>query len=62
MVDTPQSKTFWQARVLVIDDEVFVRRLVRRMVSGLSVSEVIEAGDGQEALKLLRKFKADIVI
>jgi len=62
VIDTPQPKTFWQARVLIVDDEVFVRRLVRRMLSGLSVSEVVEAADGQEALKLLRKFKADIVI
>tara|TARA_B100000315_G_scaffold201005_1_gene193350 strand:+ start:1122 stop:1826 length:705 start_codon:yes stop_codon:yes gene_type:complete len=62
VADAPQAKTFWQARVLIVDDETFVRRLVRRMLGGLSVAEIIEAADGQEALKLLRKFKADIVI
>jgi two-component system chemotaxis response regulator CheY len=62
VADAPQAKTFWKIRVLIVDDETFVRRLVRRMISGLSVSEIVEAIDGQEAIKLLRKFKADIVI
>jgi len=62
VADAPQAKTLWQVRVLVVDDETFVRRLVRRMLNGLSVADIVEAVDGQEALKLLRKFKADIVI
>lgn len=48
--------------MLIVDDEIFVRRLVRRMLAGLSIAEIVEAESGQEALKLLRRFKADIVI
>ncbi len=62
MADAPQEKIFWQAHVLVVDDEIFVRRLVRRMLGQMSVAEIVDAADGQEALNLLRKYKADIVI
>lgn len=49
--------------VLIVDDSRIMRRMVARSIalSGVSVGEVHEAGDGQEALALLRATTVDIV-
>ncbi|HAE37932.1 MAG TPA: histidine kinase, partial [Candidatus Riflebacteria bacterium] len=41
-----------QGRILVMDDEVFVRNIVRALLQNLGYS-VVEAKDGDEALQLL---------
>jgi two-component system, chemotaxis family, chemotaxis protein CheY len=50
--------------VLVVDDSPVMRRMVRRSLgmSGLSVGEVHEAGNGLEALTVLGKNAVDVVI
>ena len=40
--------------ILVVEDELTVRRMACRMVRGLGF-EVAEAGDGREALRLIRQ-------
>ena len=40
-------------RALVIDDSRAMRRIVRRILTDVGYDEVLEAGDGQEALDLL---------
>jgi two-component system chemotaxis response regulator CheY len=40
-------------RALVIDDSRAMRRIVSRILEGLGYDEVLEAGNGQEALDLL---------
>ena len=51
-------------RILVVDDSAVSRRMVCRAVSmsGLDVSEILEASNGQEALDLLGKSWVDIVL
>lgn len=51
-------------RVLVVDDSAFARRVVTVCFksAGLSAADFVEAGDGEEALGILRKSPFDLVI
>lgn len=51
-----------QLRVLVVDDNPFMRNLVRNMLANLGVRKVIDAADGLAALDMIRSLKPDIVI
>ncbi len=48
-------------RILVIEDEIQVRRLTRRMLE-LEGFEVLEAGDGDTGLQVFAKNSIDLVI
>ena len=50
--------------VLVVDDSSVMRRMVMRslQLSGVPAHEVREAGDGNEALRLIREQYVDIVL
>lgn len=49
-------------RVLVVDDSAFVRKVVREMLSGSPLIEVVGAArDGEEALELVETLKPDVV-
>lgn len=50
-----------QKRVLVVDDEVQITRVLRRSLSGLGY-EVQTAADGEEALETYRSWKPDLVV
>lgn len=51
-------------RVLIADDSPAMRSFVRRVVelSGFELSHCFEAGDGQEALELLRREWVDAIL
>jgi CheY-like chemotaxis protein len=49
------------ATILVIDDDEGMRRLILRTLRGAK-HELIEAGDGQEALMLVEEHKPDLII
>ncbi|HEX4600635.1 MAG TPA: response regulator [Gemmatimonadales bacterium] len=49
------------ARILVIDDEVQLRGVVRRILERAG-HDVVEAGDGDEGLKRHREHGADLVL
>lgn len=50
-------------KILLVDDHTLVRAGLRALVASLpNVDAVLEAGDGDEALKLLREEKPDIVL
>jgi CheY-like chemotaxis protein len=49
------------AHVLVVDDDTDVRSVVRRVITKLG-HQVWEAGDGAEALELLKKTRFDLII
>jgi CheY-like chemotaxis protein len=54
-----------QPRVLIVDDSVVVRRILALAVSQmpeLSRADVQQAGDGAEALELLRRTPFDLVL
>ncbi len=51
-------------RVLVVDDSAVTRQLIRRTIglSGLDISEVLEACDGADAIRVLAAHGADVLI
>ena len=49
------------AKILIVDDAAFMRGSLKYIVESAGHSVVGVARDGQEALKLYRKFKPDIV-
>jgi CheY-like chemotaxis protein len=51
-----------QLRVLVVDDNAFMREVVRGLLSHLGVRDIIEAGDGIAALEIVRSAAADVVV
>lgn len=50
--------------VMIVDDSPAMRAFVRRILdmSGLEINRCIEAGDGQEALDLLRESRVDVIL
>jgi DNA-binding NtrC family response regulator len=49
------------ARIIVIDDQEPIRRVVRRALE-LEQHEVLEASDGEMGMQLLARVRADVVI
>ena len=51
-------------KIIIVDDSATARMIVRRCleIAGLSDAEFIEAGNGKEALALLKEHKVDFVI
>jgi two-component system chemotaxis response regulator CheY len=48
--------------VLVVDDAVTMRRIVRSLLSDLGIKNVREAEDGEVALASLKRQRADLVV
>jgi two-component system chemotaxis response regulator CheY len=51
-----------QLGVLVVDDNAFMRQIVRNLLANIGVKKTYEAGDGIVALELIREFSPDVVI
>ena len=51
-------------RTLIIDDSSVMRKILQRALgqAGFAVGEVLEAGNGYEALDILRQKKVDLVL
>lgn len=47
---------------LIVDDNAFMRTVIRRILATLGSTNVREASDGAEALKILQTWPADIVL
>jgi CheY-like chemotaxis protein len=50
------------AKVLVVDDEAHIRKFVTLMIRSLGYTNVLEAPNGQEALKVFEKEKPQLVL
>jgi two-component system, chemotaxis family, chemotaxis protein CheY len=48
--------------VLVVDDNQYMRKVVRNILVGLGVKNILEAGDGTSGLDAIRMFAPDLVI
>lgn len=48
--------------ILIADDAMFMRRVIKRVLSQGGFQEFIEAGDGKEALKQYRASRPDLVL
>lgn len=51
-----------QLCVLVVDDNPFMRNLVRSMLTNIGVKKIIEASDGIAALEMIRTSSPDVVV
>jgi two-component system chemotaxis response regulator CheY len=51
-------------RTLIVDDSAVMRKIVQRALrqAGLAIGEVLEAGNGFEALDILRQQTVDLVL
>jgi two-component system, chemotaxis family, chemotaxis protein CheY len=56
--------TMGSIRALIVDDSSVMRKIVARSLrrAGISVSQVVEAGNGVEALGALRDNKVDLIL
>jgi len=59
-----KDKAYWKLRFLVADDKAFIRSIVQNMLMRLKVKGILQASNGQQAIKLLRKYgyRIDCVI
>ncbi|OEJ69171.1 response regulator [Magnetovibrio blakemorei] len=57
-----QSSYLANIRFLIVDDNSFMRGILRRILDTLGVNEINEAANGEEALETLKKWPADIVL
>src|SRR6266487_534195 len=53
-----------ESDVLVVDDSAAIRKILQRVLrqTGMAIRKIHEAGDGQEALALLRANRVDLVL
>ena len=51
-------------RTLIVDDSSVMRKIVARALQqgGFSLGQILEAGNGSEALEILRREKVDLVL
>ena len=51
-----------QNSVLVVDDNPFMRKMVRSLLTNIGVKTIYEAGDGIAGLEVIRTMSPDVVI
>jgi two-component system, chemotaxis family, chemotaxis protein CheY len=59
MIATP---SFPDLAVLVVDESLYIRRILRDMLTRVGLKRILEAPDGAEALGVLGESKPDLVI
>jgi two-component system chemotaxis response regulator CheY len=50
------------ARVLVVDDEYYTRKVIRTLLLSVGVTNIYDAGDGADGLDAIRTLAPDVVI
>ena len=53
---------FSTSSILIVDDDLFARGIIKHHFSRLGVKNIFEAGDGEQALEILRYGKMQLVI
>ncbi len=49
-------------RVLLADDDTFVRRVTASILNNLNIGDVLEAEDGEQALSMMKAYDVDLLI
>jgi YesN/AraC family two-component response regulator len=57
-----QARQFSTIKVLIVDDEHYMRKVVRTLLMSIGVRTVYEAADGLTGLDLIRTMAPDVVI
>ena len=61
-IDMKMAAIFASTKVLVVDDEFYMRKVVRTLLVSIGIGTVVEAQDGAEGLEHIRREPPDIVI
>jgi CheY-like chemotaxis protein len=48
-----------QRTVLIVDDQAFVRQMMRRALVGMGTYQILEASDGLDAIRLMRELASN---
>ncbi len=51
-----------QLRVLLVDDSKLARKVIARVLGNLGIANITEAGDGSEAIEILKEKTFDLVV
>jgi two-component system, chemotaxis family, chemotaxis protein CheY len=53
-----------ESNILVVDDSAAIRKILQRVLrqTGMAIQTIHEAGDGEQALKLLQSHKVDLIL
>ena len=63
MTDTKALASIFAAtKVLVVDDELYMRKVVRTLLMSIGVRTIYEAADGPAGLEMIRAVAPDVVI
>ncbi|MEM1398665.1 MAG: response regulator [Pseudomonadota bacterium] len=57
-----QKYDFSDISVLILEDNLFMRQLVRKMMHGFGVRDLLEGADGSEGLEMMSREHIDIVL
>lgn len=49
-------------KILIVDDAIFMRTVIRRILQGGGFQNVLEAGNGEDAVRIYSEQKPDMVI
>ena len=55
-------KEVLQNKILIVDDVLSMRRLTKEILRDVGFTHIFDAPDGQEALKLMRRIKVNLVV
>ena len=61
-VPKPLGFRLSMARILIVDDDHYMRKVVRTMLTAMGVRFIHESGDGESGLKAIGEFNPDVVI
>jgi two-component system, chemotaxis family, chemotaxis protein CheY len=50
------------ARVMIVEDSAFMRKLIRGLLTSVGIGNVLEAADGLAALRAVNSFEPDIIL
>jgi CheY-like chemotaxis protein len=56
------TSRFAYIKILLVDDEHYMRKVVRTMLIGMGVRNIYEAADGPSGLEMIRSVSPDVVI
>ena len=61
-IDIPRREILMGMKVLVADDSGVMRKIIIRALNGCGVNDIVEAGDGAEAISKFSKEPVDLVM
>ena len=51
-----------EAKILIVEDSAFMRNVLKKILEGLGITNVIEAEDGKECLEKVKSESPDLIL